>query len=87
MKDLTHIKRFNESEENLNSGTLDKSSSISDDSLLELENYIEERISILGELIDKFPDAPNMDIILGRLQEAKEIRVKIWRLGKLKNIK
>jgi|LauGreDrversion4_2_1035121.scaffolds.fasta_scaffold265351_3 hypothetical protein len=89
MKDSTHIKRFNESEENLNSGTLDKSSSISDvsDSLLELENYIEERISILGEQIDKFPDAPNMDIILGRLQEAKEIRVKIWRLGKLKNIK
>jgi hypothetical protein len=30
MKDLKHIKRFNESEENLNSGTLDKSSSISD---------------------------------------------------------
>jgi hypothetical protein len=30
MKDLTHIKRFNESEENLNSETLDKSSSISD---------------------------------------------------------
>jgi hypothetical protein len=30
MKNLTHIKRFNESEENLNSGTLDKSSSISD---------------------------------------------------------
>jgi hypothetical protein len=41
MKDLTHIKRFNESEENLNSGTLDKSSSISDvsdSSLNSLEN-------------------------------------------------
>jgi hypothetical protein len=30
MKDLKHIRRFNESEENLNSETLDKSSSISD---------------------------------------------------------
>jgi hypothetical protein len=30
MKDLKHIKRFNEAQENLNSETLDKSSSISD---------------------------------------------------------
>ena len=73
MKDLKHIRRFNESEENLN---------ISDvsDSLLQLEKYIEDRISFLGGQIEKFTDAPN-DILLGRLQEAKEIRIQIWRLS------
>jgi hypothetical protein len=40
MKDLTHIKRFNESEENLNSGTLDKSSSISSDGKKEIYNFL-----------------------------------------------
>jgi len=75
-----HIKRFNESDENLN---------ISDvsDSLSHLEKYVEDRIMELGTLLDKFPDAPNNDLLLGRLQEAKEIRIQIWRLGKLKNVK
>jgi hypothetical protein len=40
MKDSTHIKRFNESEENLNSGTLDKSSSISSDGKKEIYNFL-----------------------------------------------
>ena len=75
-----HIKRFNESDENLN---------ISDvsDSLSHLEKYVEDRIMELGTLLDIFPDAPNNDLLLGRLQEAKVIRIQIWRLGKLKNVK
>jgi hypothetical protein len=40
MKDSTHIRRFNESEENLNSGTLDKSSSISSDGKKEIYNFL-----------------------------------------------
>lgn len=43
-----------------------------------IENYTKDRISILGSQIDKFPDADN-DILLGRLQEVKEINILIFK--------
>lgn len=63
-----------------------KNSSISDvsDNLKQLEKYVVDRISFLSTQIDKFPDADN-DILLGRLQEAKEIRSQIWKLIKKNN--
>jgi hypothetical protein len=67
MKDLKHIKRFNESEENLNSELSKDSSSISDDSLIQQLEIYQSNINGFCEEAKKIKDENKLWIITNEL--------------------
>ena len=58
--------------------------------LLELEKYVEDRLLLMSEQMElietKYPDAPHsvIECTLGQLLELRNLRIQIWKLGKLK---
>jgi len=60
--------------------------------LLELEKYVEDRLLLMSEQMElietKYPDAPHsvIECTRGQLLELSNLRIQIWKLGKLKNV-
>ncbi len=69
MKDLKHIKHFNEAQENLNSGTLDKSSSISDVSDSDDIQLEEKLLRMKLKMYDEILSLSQMECVIDAMKE------------------
>jgi hypothetical protein len=77
MKDLTHIRRFNESEENSNISDVIYSKKILDDKLIEQD--FKSQIKAIQYIIDYYEIMSLSDIIKKRNTLSKQL--KDWQLG------